>query len=327
MTFEELLPFGLKPDTVIVGMAGIAAFVAIVAVWLAIVRRDPLGSRVKMLAERRAALKAGLMASRRRDDRKSPKRSVGLMRQVVTSFKLLRTQQSERASRKVMRAGFRSSDATIVFLFFKLATPLVLGAGGIVALYVTDMYHLEPYNRLIVTLGLVLAGFYAPDIFVKNAADKRRQALRKALPDALDLLVICAEAGLGMDAAFTRVSREMAGSSPQMADEFALTAIELSFLPERRKALENLNERTDMSEIRGVVNTLMQTEKYGTPLANSLRVLSAEFRNERLMRAEEKAARLPAILTVPMVVFILPSLFVVLIGPAAIKVADALSRL
>ncbi len=325
-SLKDILPNGLELDLLIVGMAGAAAFLAVIAVWMAIVQRDPLSSRLKMLAERRAALKAGLMVGHSKRE-KSSTRSMSMMRRVVTRLNLLRTQQSERASSKLVRAGFRSSDAMIAFLFLKFTTPLVFGACAVFVLYVMEGYQLEAQNRLLVTCGLILFGFYGPDIFVKNAVDKRKQALRKALPDALDLMVICAEAGLGMDAAFTRVSREMAATAPEMADELALTAIELSFLPERRKALENLNERTDMQEIRGVVNTLMQTERYGTPLANSLRVLSGEFRNERLMRAEEKAARLPATLTVPMVLFILPSLFVVLIGPAAIRVVDALSRM
>jgi tight adherence protein C len=143
------------------------------------------------------------------------------------------------------------------------------------------------------------------------------------LPDGLDLLVICAEAGLSLDAALNRVSRELGLSSPDLADELGLTAVELGFLPNRRQALMNLTKRTNLPPIRGVVNTLVQTERYGTPLAHSLRVLSAEFREERMLKAEEKAAKLPATLTVPMILFILPTLFCVLIGPAIIQVLDA----
>lgn len=326
MTFEDLLPFGLTVDVAILIMAGVAALVSVYALWDALLHRDPLGPRLKMLAERRAALKAGLVAPSRRRD-KSDSRSVGLMRGVVMRLNLMRSRHSAKANKNLVAAGFRSDDAMVIFLFFKVAMPLVFAAVAIVALYVLQLYQLQPTVKLAVTLGCVVFGAYAPDIYVKNAKDKRKHALRKALPDALDLLVICAEAGLGMDAAFQRVSREMANSNPEMSDEFALTAIELSFLPERRKALENFSERSDMAELRGVVNTLMQSEKYGTPLANSLRVLAAEFRNERLMRAEEKAARLPATLTVPMVIFILPSLFVVLIGPAALRTFDAFSKL
>jgi len=158
-----------------------------------------------------------------------------------------------------------------------------------------------------------------------NAASKRRLALQKALPDGLDLLVICAEAGLSLDAALNRVADEMTASAPALADELALTSVELNFLPERRMALDNFARRADLPAIRGVVNTLIQTEKYGTPLSQSLRVLSAEFREQRMLRAE-KAARLPATLTVPMILFILPTLFIVLVGPAMIDVYDKMTH-
>jgi tight adherence protein C len=170
--------------------------------------------------------------------------------------------------------------------------------------------------------GALLIGYKAPDIYVKNLITKRSDAIRKGLPDALDLLVICAEAGLTVDAAFNRVAKELGNGYPELADEFALTAIELGFLTDRRQAFENLANRVDLEALRGVVTTMIQTEKYGTPLASSLRVLSAEFRNERMMRAEEKAARLPAIMTVPLILFILPVLFVVILGPAACAIAD-----
>ena len=173
-------------------------------------------------------------------------------------------------------------------------------------------------------LGVIL-GAFAPDIFVKNVMQRRLKIIQKSLPDAYDLLVICAEAGLSIDSALQRVAQEMSQGAPEIADELSLTAIELSFLPDRAKALNNLTERVPLPGVRGVVNTLMQTERYGTPLAQSLRVLSAELRNERMMKAEEKAARLPAIMTVPMVVFILPPLMMVLLGPAGIKTVDALS--
>jgi tight adherence protein C len=172
----------------------------------------------------------------------------------------------------------------------------------------------------------VALGAYGPDLMVKNAVSKRMKCLQKALPDALDLLVICAEAGLSLEAALTRVAGEMEHASPEMGDELGLTAVELGFLPDRRKALDNLINRCPLSSIRGVVSTLLQTEKYGTPLSSSLRVLSSEFRNERMLRAEAKAARLPAVLTVPMMIFILPTLFIVLIGPAILQSIDALKN-
>ena len=160
-------------------------------------------------------------------------------------------------------------------------------------------------------------------MWLKNKVTKRSPAIRKGLPDAHDLQVICAEAGLTVDAAFGRVSKELGMAYPELGDEFGLTAIELGFLNERRQAFENLANRVDLEAVRGVVTTMIQTEKYGTPLASALRVLSAEFRNERMMRAEEKAARLPAIMTVPLILFILPTLFIVILGPATCSINDS----
>ncbi len=215
----------------------------------------------------------------------------------------------------------------VLYLFAKLALPVVGGLISVFGLLVWPVIDLPQGTRALVAVGLTGIAAYIPDLIVRNAYTKRRAALQKGLPDALDLLVICAEAGLSLDAALKRVSDEMARAAPEIADEFMLTALELSYLPDRRAALDNLTLRCDLASIRGVVNTLTQTEKYGTPLAQSLRVLAAEFRNERMMRAEEKAARLPATLTVPLILFILPSLFIVLLGPAVISTIDNLLSL
>src|SRR6185369_15515929 len=173
----------------------------------------------------------------------------------------------------------------------------------------------------IVAVAFILS-YKAPDIFLKNKITKRSNLIRKGLPDALDLLVICAEAGLTVDAAFQRVARELGKAYPELGEEFHLTSIELSFLTERRSAFENLATRVRLDDLKGVTTTMIQTEKYGTPLASALRVLSAEFRHARMMRAEEKAARLPAIMTIPLILFILPTLFVVILGPATCSIHD-----
>ncbi|NQU70529.1 MAG: type II secretion system F family protein, partial [Rhodospirillales bacterium] len=201
------------------------------------------------------------------------------------------------------------------------------GGGAILALFVAQMGTFSTPIRLIIALFAVVIGAYAPDVFVNNAATKRKKELTKGLPDSLDLLVICAEAGQSLDAALTRIAVEMNISCPEIADEIRLTALELGLLPDRRQALINLDNRTNVPGIRGVVNTLNQTEKYGTPLAQSLRVLAAEFRSDRMMKAETKAAKLPAVMTVPMIIFILPPLFIVLIGPAILSVMDMLGNL
>jgi tight adherence protein C len=222
-----------------------------------------------------------------------------------------------------MQAGIRTKDLAFFIIAARFLLPVVLGLTAVVMIYVVDYFPDWSWLRRYMTVAGVLVGAYkAPDIWLKNKVTKRSHAVRKGLPDALDLLVICAEAGLTVDAAFGRVAKELGKAYPELGDEFGLTAIELGFLAERRNAFENLAMRVDLEAVRGVVTTMIQTEKYGTPLASALRVLSAEFRNERMMRAEEKAARLPAIMTVPLILFILPTLFVVILGPAACAISD-----
>jgi tight adherence protein C len=208
-------------------------------------------------------------------------------------------------------------------IFGRMMLPIVFGLGAVVCVYLLELWpDWTPFKKFGVTAAALILSYKAPDIYLKNKISKRSDAIRKGLPDALDLLVICAEAGLTVDAAFGRVAKELGKGYPELGDEFMLTSIELGFLTERRQAFENFAMRVDLDAVRGVVTTMIQTEKYGTPLASALRVLSAEFRNERMMRAEEKAARLPAIMTVPLICFILPTLFIVILGPAACSIAD-----
>jgi tight adherence protein C len=255
----------------------------------------------------------------------SDKRSerIDTMRGILNTLKVLQDEQTQAAQEKLLRAGYRSKDGIVIYLFCRLILPLLLGLLGLLAIYGFDMLSGQSSTtKAMVALGLVIAAYYGPDIYLKNQADKRTDAIRKGLPDALDLLVICSEAGLTVEAGFNRVARELGVAYPELGDELTLTAIELGFLQDRRQALDNLSKRVNLQAVRAVTTTLVQTEKYGTPLAAALRVLSAEFRNERMMRAEEKAARLPAVMTVPLILFILPTLFVVLIGPAACQMAD-----
>lgn len=316
------IPFGMSVDTLITLMAGLAAFLMVFAVWNATLVRDPMRGRVKSLQSRREALKAGYTTPRKRTHRMRHVKSVGLMRRVVKNLNLSRREQTAKITDQLEMAGWRAKDALVIYLFFKLVLPIFLGILAVIAIYGLDLFHLPPLLKLVAAFAIVGAAAAAPNIFVSNKISKRRAAIQKALPDALDLLVICAEAGLTLDAALNRVGRENAQSFPELADEFSLTAIELGFLPNRRQALLNLTKRVASPAIRAVTATLIQAEKYGTPLANSLRVLSAEFRNERMMKAEEKAAKLPVVMTVPLIVFIMPTLFIVLLGPAACKVSD-----
>ncbi len=324
MNFETFLPAGMTPEDLLIVMSALSAGSVAVAVWVALLHRDPAARRARLIAQQRSEMRAGVVGPRRRQDRLP---TIGLMRNVVDRLNLLRSDQAHKISRKLMRAGWRSKDAIIRYLFSKLALPFAFGGTAVILLHVLDLYNLDTMQKLMVTLASVIVGAYAPDIYIRNAASKRREKIRKALPDALDLMVICAEAGLSLDSTLMRVSQELEQAAPELADELSVTGLELGFLSDRRKALQNLAQRVDLSAVRGVANTLMQAERYGTPLAQSLRVMAGESRQERVMKAEEKAARLPALLTVPMIVFILPPLFIVLLGRAILKTIDAFSNL
>jgi tight adherence protein C len=319
---NKMLPFGLTADDLLLFLLAGVAFITVLAVWYGLLERHPMERRARMLAARRAELRGQMLKDRGHSRRQQE--SLSVMRRVVVLLKLVQSQQSSKLNDRLAQAGLRSRDATIVFLFFKVATPVLLGAAAFVLVYLLEIGDLSPATRLCVVLAGAALGFFAPELYVSNLTSKRQLSLSRGLPDALDLLVICAESGLALDVALERVANEVGGANPVLGEELQLTSIELGFLPERRQALINLSRRTNLASIRGVVNTLLQTEKYGTPLSQSLRVLANEFRDQRLLRAEEKAARLPATLTVPMIVFILPVLFIVLIGPAIISVMDNL---
>jgi tight adherence protein C len=315
MTLAELLPFGAKGGMVIALVVGLANFLTILTVIRALAPRDLVAARARSHAKRRRELRAERLTPRR-----APReRSMVVAKRMLKQLKLDRGAEARKAADMLTQAGWRTPDATTVFLTLRLVSPLAVGLAAYV-LGPVILKDLAFNNRLLVAAAAVMVGAYLPTLMLKNAVEKRYQKIQKALPDALDLFVICAEAGLSLDAALTRVGREMGGSSAELSDELGLTAIELSFLPNRRDALLNLSKRVATPAVRGLVNTLTQTEKYGTPLAQALRVLAAEFRDTRMMKAEEKAARLPATLTVPMIIFILPPLFVILLGSAIIQV-------
>ncbi|HEY9552225.1 type II secretion system F family protein [Allosphingosinicella sp.] len=310
-------------------LAAVATFAVLLAIYAATTVRDPMAKRVKALNERREQLKAGIVAStsKRRKKITNKNEAADRVRTLLGSLKMLQDEQVQKAQIKLMQAGIRSKDLAFVVIFARFVLPAVLGTIAIVGVYLLDWFpDWGAFKKYGVVAGTLIGSYKAPDIWLKNKISKRTAAIRKGLPDALDLLVICAEAGLTVDAAFNRVARELGKGYPELGDEFALTSIELGFLTDRRSAFENLAMRIDLDSIRGVVTTMIQTEKYGTPLASALRVLSAEFRNERMMRAEEKAARLPAIMTVPLILFILPVLFIVILGPAACAISDNLMK-
>jgi tight adherence protein C len=310
-------------------LSAVAAGAVLLAIYAAVTVRDPMAKRVKALVERREQLKAGITASTAKKRAKLVRNTdaTDRMRGWLSSMKVLQEDQIKTAQQKLAQAGIRRKELAVVVIFSRLVAPIVLGgAAGIYIYALGGLPDWSPFKKFIAFALAVGAGYKGADIYLQNLISKRTDAIRKGLPDALDLLVICAEAGLTVDASFNRVAKELGRGYPELGDEFALTAIELGFLTERRMAFENLAYRVALDAVRGVVTTMIQTEKYGTPLASALRVLSAEFRNERMMRAEEKAARLPAIMTVPLILFILPTLFIVILGPAACSISDAFSN-
>ena len=310
-------------------LSAVATFAVLIAVYAAATARDPMVRRVRALNERREQLKAGIVASTNKRRKKITNRNevADKVRSVLSSLRMLQDSQVQKAQEKLLQAGIRSKDMAFVVIFARFVLPVVLGSIIMTGVYLLDWFPTwGMFKKYGLVAGTLILAYKAPDLYLKNRVQKRSHAIRKGIPDGLDLMVICAEAGLTVDASFGRVARELGKAYPELGDEFALTSIELGFLTDRRQAFENLANRIDLEAVRGVVATMIQTEKYGTPLASALRVLSAEFRNERMMRAEEKAARLPAIMTVPLILFILPVLFIVILGPAACSINDALLK-
>lgn len=312
-------------ETALLTAAATSAAAGAAALWLSLTERGPSNRRARALLERRADLGRTIKAPERRGLAPA---GLSIAKRLVHRFRLMGSAQAQDAQLKLERAGIRSRDAIAVFLAAKMILPAAFGLVAAFLLYVLQIAgDIPSFLKLALSCLAVGGGYIAPDTYCKNLSDRRKTVLRRALPDALDLMVICTEAGLNLDSAFQRVAREFRGGCPELSDEFELTAVELGFLPERRAALANLDRRTDLPGVSALTGTLAQAEQYGTPLAQSLRVLAAEMRDQRLMKAEEKAARLPAVLTVPMVIFILPALFIVLIGPGILKTIDALISL
>lgn len=304
-------------------LCGIAAFVVVILIWTAFLDNNPLEGRLRSVAQHRSEFEA---ERRKKNSRRAKLQGSSFIKQIVERFKLSQGKSLADLRLKLRRAGYQSRDTMFAFLFSKLALLAILAAAAGFVFFLMPGVHVPARAKPLLLVFSAVIGWILPDLFIKNRSQNRENILRKAMPDALDLMVICAEAGLGLDAAFDRVGREIGPSCPELAEEIGLTSVELNFLPDRHAALRGLAERVPLPNVNALVNTLIQTEKYGTPLAQSLRVLSAEMREERMMAAEEKAARLPAVLTVPMILFILPPLFTVLIGPAALKVMDAMSK-
>jgi len=325
MELFENWEFGFDLPTVIICIAFIAAFASVMAVATPFLQNDKFAARRKAVAFKRDELQVQQREGFNSRRRFQPTRSESVMRNVIKQLRLGDMLEQKDLKRRLIQGGYRTTSAPVTFTFVRLALPIALGA--LAFFYSISLFPEWTYQGkgLAALVGVAL-GYLLPTIFVTNAVQKRQKILMRALPDALDLMVICVESGMSIEAAFTKVSEEMAETAPLMAEEMGLTAAELAYLGDRRGAYENLAERTGLATIRSLTTTLLQSEKYGTPIATGLRVIAQENRDARLNAAEKKAAALPAQLTVPMIIFFLPVLFIVIAGPAGIQVAELMKK-
>lgn len=316
------------PSFIIAMLVAVAVFATIFTVMPAL-GGDDLSRRMKSVAlereELRAQQRARLAAEAEQRRKGGGLREVqtGSMKSIVDRFDLRRALADESTQNKLVQAGFRGQNPLTKFLFFRFVLPFAGLVLAVVYVFVLDSLPEQPmFMKIFVCVCGAYGGFYAPNLYVNNLISKRKKSIQLAWPDALDLMLICVEAGMTVESAFRKVSDEIGSNSAELAEELVLTTAELSYLPERRQAFENLASRTGLESVKSVSQALIQAERYGTPVANALRVLSAESREMRMNEAEKKAAALPPKLTVPMILFFLPVLFAVILGPAGISLSE-----
>ena len=305
-------------------IVGIFAFATVVTLGLPMLERSGLDERLKTVARRREELRAkhhAALNAKRASLRPEP---ISYMKATLDRFKLGNLLESENSKDKLAQAGYRGQAPLITFMFFRFVMPFILFL--VVLFYAFVILHLSwsPLMKLGAAIVGGLIGYFVPDLFVDNIIQRRQQSIMRAFPDALDLMLICVESGMSIESAFTRVAGEIGSQSAELAEELALTTAELSYLPDRRQAFDNLAKRCGHPGVKAVATALNQAEKYGTPLGQALRVTATENREMRMQEAERKAASLPAKLTVPMIIFFLPCLFIVILGPAIIQIRHAM---
>jgi tight adherence protein C len=312
----------VAPANLLMVFTAIACFATIMTIVAPMMQGDKLDARLKSVANRREELRR-----RNRADLAGGRESLrhvdeGFYKKVVERLQLSRLLEDPLVVDKLAQAGFRGPQPVTIFYFFRLVTPFVLAAATAAYLFMVNGFDWSTMNKVMAIVVAFVAGYYGPNLYVSNVASKRRTSIMMAFPDALDLLLICVESGMSIEAAIQKVSQEIGGNSIELAEELSLLTAELSYLPERRMAYEGLGRRVNHAGIKSVVVAMIQAERYGTPLGTALRVMAKENRDMRLATAEKKAAALPAKLTVPMILFFLPVLFVVILGPAIMSVQD-----
>lgn len=301
-------------------LAAVAMFATIVSVMLPALKGDKLEARLKQVTDQREKLRR---ANRAQLESAGLRREAkGTLADITKKLDLQKMLEDPNIEAKMEQAGFRGPRPLMIFYFCRFALPFMFGIGTLFYIFLINDFGLSMQMKYGSVVFGAAAGFYAPNLYVSNSASKRQQSIMKAFPDALDMMLICVESGMSIEMAFAKVGAEIGTASAELAEELQLTTAELAYLPERRVAYENLAKRTGHEGVKAVTMALVQAERYGTPLGDALRVMAKENRDMRMSDAEKKAAALPAKLTVPMILFFLPVLFLVVLGPAAIKIGE-----
>jgi tight adherence protein C len=320
----DILAIVLEPQALLAILAALAVFATVLTIAMPIFQQDELASRMKSTVIEREKIRQRererLAAEKKRGTLKH--KDSGMMKDLVEKLDLKKALADQSTFDNLKMAGYRKQSHVYVFLFFRLVLPLILLFLGSVYMFLISTTDRPFMMKLLIVMVIAYIGFYLPNVFVKNQVGKRQLSIRRAWPDALDLMLICVESGMSMEAAFRKVAVEIGTTSVPLAEELVLTNAELSYLQERRQAYENLASRTGLDGVKSVTMALIQAERYGTPLGTALRVLAQENRDMRMSEAEKKAAALPPKLTVPMIVFFLPVLFAVIMGPAGIRISE-----
>jgi tight adherence protein C len=316
------------PANLTMAVVAVAVFSTAVTVARPMMGNSNLEGRMKSVANRREELRRRSREALAQKNTVSALRhtDTGVYKTIVERLQLSRLLEDPKVVEKLAQAGYRGPRPVTTFYFFRFVTPFLFAILAAFYLFVIHSFGLPAMSRICICVGGLLAGYYAPNVYISNLAAKRRESIIAGFPDALDLLLICVESGMSIEAALAKVSQEIGTSSIDLAEELSLLVAELSYLPDRRLAYEGLAKRTNHPGVKSVSMAMIQAERYGTPLGAALRVMAKENRELRLAAAEKKAAALPAKLTVPMILFFLPVLFVVILGPAIMRIQDTLHK-
>jgi tight adherence protein C len=314
----------MNPQFIATALAAVCVFATVLTVALPMLQRDQMNRRMREMAIERSKMRSARiaeMAAKERQQGNSRLRYTpkGFMQQVVDQLKLRERFDNEELRENLKRAGLRGQANIVAFMFFRVVAPIVLFFLALIYLFVLYDSGFSALVNFCIALVVGFLGFYVPNMFISNRVQKRQMAIKQAWPDALDMLLICVQSGMSVEAGFAKVGKEVASQSIELAEEMTLTTAELSYLPDRRQAYENLAKRTGLPGVKAVTTALVQAERYGTPVGQALRTMAKENREIRQSEAERKAAALPPKLTVPMIVFFLPVLFIVILGPAIIS--------